>query len=58
MSSSLGYLGSLIRSLGQIKEIPCGHSRNHIYSQIDQKIGQKVSLDEMPDSFELGQLGS
>ena len=30
-SKSLCQLGSLTRSLGQIKEIPCGHSRQHLF---------------------------
>ena len=53
MSLNLGHLGSKTRSLGQIKEIPFGHSRGHIFCSIDLKIFQNVCLDEISDELEL-----
>ena len=41
-------------SLGQIKEIPCGHSRGYISCSIDLESGQNVCLDETSDKFEYG----
>ena len=46
MSSNLGHLGSKTRSLGQIKEIPCGGSGGHISCSVDLKIGRNVCLDD------------
>ena len=46
-SVNLGQLGSKTVSLGQFKEIPCGHSRGHISSLINLKFGQDVYLDKM-----------
>ena len=46
-----GHLGSLTRSQGQIKELPCGHFRGHISCSIDLKIGRNVCLDEISDEF-------
>ena len=51
MSSNWGHLGSETRSLSQIKEIPCGHSRGHISCSIDLKISQNVCLDKILDEF-------
>ena len=53
-SPNLGDLGPKSRSLGQIKEIPPGHSRGHISCSIDQEIGQNVCLDETWDQLEFG----
>ena len=53
-SLNLGHLGSRTRSLGQIKEIPCGHSRGNISCSIDLEIGQNAYLDEMLDESEFG----
>ena len=36
------------RSLGQIKEIPCGCSRGHISCSIDMKINQMFVLMKLP----------
>ena len=40
------------RSLGQIKEIPCGCSRGHIFCPSDLEIGQNVCLDVILDEYE------
>ena len=50
MSSNLGHLGSKIRSLGQIKEIPCGRSRGHSSCSFDLKIGQNVLMKSWTSS--------
>ena len=34
--------------------MPCEHSRSHIYSPIDLKIGKNVFLHEILDKFSLG----
>ena len=54
ISLNLGHLGSKTRSLGQIKEIPCGRSRGPISHSVDLKIGQNVCLDENSDECEFG----
>ena len=41
---NLVLLASKIRLVGQITEIPCGHSRNRISCSIDLKISQNFSL--------------
>ena len=56
MRPNLGHLGSKTRSLGKIKEIPCGCCIGSC--SIDLKISQNVCLDEILDKFELGHLGS
>ena len=45
---------SVTRSLGQILEKPCVHSRGHILSQIILKLGQNVCLNKILDEFENG----
>ena len=50
--SNLGHLGLKTRSLGQIKEIPCGRSRGKISCSIHLKIGQNVCPDKVSDDFE------
>ena len=45
---------SKTRSLGQILEKLCVHSRDHIFSLIIMKLGQNVCLDEISDRFENG----
>ena len=42
------------RSLGQMLEKPCVHSRGHIFSLIIMKLDQNVFLDEISDEFENG----
>ena len=38
--SIMGHMGSKSRSLGQINEKPCEHSRSHIFEPIFIKLGQ------------------
>ena len=45
---------SKTRSVGQILEKPCVCSIGHIFSQIIEKHGQNVCLDEISDRFENG----
>ena len=56
MSLNLVDLGSKTRSLGQVKEIPCGCSRSHISCSIDLKFSQNVCLDEISVSLNFGHL--
>ena len=53
-SLKVGQVGSKTRSLGQIIEKPCEHSRGHIFSTIVIKLGQNVCLDNIADEFESG----
>ena len=53
-SLKTGYVGSKIRSLGQISEKPCVHSRGHIFSLIIMKPGQNVCLDKISDELKNG----
>ena len=57
-SLQMRSVGSKTRSLGQISEKPCGHSRGHIFSPIVMKLGQNVRLDEIWKSSKMGHLGS
>ena len=43
-SSKLGHVGSKTRSLGQILEKPCVHSRGHRFDQKFMKLCQNVNL--------------
>ena len=43
----MGQVGSKTRSLGQILEKPCIHSRYHIFGLVIIKLGQNVCLDEI-----------
>ena len=66
MSLKKDCVGSKTRSLGQILEKPCVHSKGHIFSPTIMKLGQNVCLDEIPMfvsmksqiSLEMGQVGS
>ena len=42
------------RSLGQILEKPCVHSRGNIFSQIIKKLGQNFCCDEISEGIENG----
>ena len=53
----MGYVGSKPRSLGQILEKPNVPSRGHIFNLILMKLGQNVSLGEIPDELENGSCG-
>ena len=46
-SSILGHFGSKSRSLGQIWEKACEHSRDHIFDPILLKLAQNVHLDKI-----------
>ena len=48
------HVRSKTRSLGQILEKLCVHSRSHIFSLIIMKLGQTVCHDEILDKFENG----
>ena len=50
----MGHVRSKTRSVGQMLEKSCVHSRGHIFSQIIMKLGQNVSLDELSDDYENG----
>ena len=47
----LSHVGSKARSLGQILEKPCVHSRGHSFSSILMKLGQN---DAISDQIENG----
>ena len=47
----MGHVGSKTRSLGQIIEKSCEHSRGHNFSLIIMKSDQHVCLDEILDEF-------
>ena len=47
-----GFDGSKTRSVSQISEKPCVHSRCNIFSLILMKPRQKVYLNEIPYEFE------
>ena len=51
-SVEMGHVGSKIRSLGQIFEKPCAHSRGQIVSHMLMKLGQNVSFNDIPGKFE------
>ena len=53
-SSKLGHVGSKTRSLGQILEKPCVHSRGHSFDHKFMKLCQNVSRS----SSKLGHVGS
>ena len=53
----MGHVGSKTRSLGQISEKPCVHSRFHIFSPIIMKRGQNVCLYKILDEIENGLFG-
>ena len=52
-----GDVRSTTRSLGQILEQPCVHSRGYIFSLMIMNLGKKVCLDEISDKFENGHVG-
>ena len=54
MHPNLGHLGQKSRSLGQIKEMPCGRSRGHISCSLDLKFCQNVCSDEILHKFNFG----
>ena len=57
ISLKLGHVGLKTRSLGQILEKPCVHSRGHIFSPILMKLGQNVCLDKISNEFKIDLCG-
>ena len=53
-SSNMGDNGSKTRSVGQIMEKPCEHSRGHIFGPIFIKLAQNDHLDNISVNFEYG----
>ena len=53
-SSNMGDVGSETRSVGQIMEKPCEHSRGHIFGPIFIKLAQNDHLDSISVKFEYG----
>ena len=50
----MGGVGSKSRSLGQILEKACLHSRGHIFGLIFLKLAQDVCLDDISVKFDHG----
>ena len=48
------HVGLKTRSVGQIIEKPCEHSRGHSFGPIIMKLAQNVHLDNISVSFEYG----
>ena len=53
-SSNMGDVGSKTRSVGQIMEKPCEHSRGHSFGPIFIKRAQNDHLDNISVKFEYG----
>ena len=53
-SSKLGHVGSKTRSLGQILEKPCVHSRGHSFDPKFMKLCQNVNHQNVQVKFETG----
>ena len=51
-SSKMGCVWSKSRSLGQILEKACVHSKGHIFHLIIMKLGQSVFLDKIANEFQ------
>ena len=54
LSLNMGDVGSKTRSVGQIMEKPCVHSRGHIFGPIFIKLAQNDHLDNISVKFEYG----
>ena len=54
LSSNMGDVGSKNRSVGQILEKPCEHSRGHSFGPIFIKLAQNDHLDNISVKFEYG----
>ena len=52
LSSNMGHVGSKTRSVGQLKEKPCEHSRGHSFDPIIIKLAQNDHLDNISVKFE------
>ena len=53
-SWNMGDAGSKTRSVGQIMEKPCEHSRGHIFGPIFIKLAQNDHLDNISVKLEYG----
>ena len=53
-SSNMGDVGSKTKSVGQIMEKPCEHSRGHSFGPIFIKLAQNDHLDNISVKFEYG----
>ena len=53
-SPNIGHVWSKTRSVGQIIEKPCEHSRGHIFGPIFIKLAQNDHLDNISVKFEYG----
>ena len=53
-SSNMGHVGSKTRSVGQLKEKPCEHSRGHSFGRIIIKLAQNDHLDNISVKVEYG----
>ena len=53
-NSKLGHVGSKTRSLGQILEKPCVHSRGHSFDHKFMKLFQNVNHHNIYVKFETG----
>ena len=53
-SSKLGHVGSKTRSLGQILEKPCVHSRGHRFDRKFMKLCQNDNHQNVEVRFETG----
>ena len=51
-SANMGHVGSKTRSVGQIMEKPCKHSRGHIFGPVFFKLAQNDHLEDISVTFE------
>ena len=54
MPLEMGHVGSKSRSLGQILEKSCVHSKSHIFSPINMKLSQNVYFEKDSDETKIG----
>ena len=54
LSWNMGDVGSKTRSVGQIMEKSCEHSKGHIFGPIFIKLAQNDHLDNISVKFEYG----
>ena len=54
LSSNMGDVESKTRSVGQIMEKPCEHSRCHSFGPVFIKLAQNDHLDNISVKFEYG----
>ena len=54
LSLNMGDVGSKTRSVGQIMEKPCEHSRGHSFGPVFIKLAQNDHLDNISVNFEYG----